>query len=240
MFPPPISIHPVLACDYVSVAHLEAVAFSSDPISVYGFGPAQDAPAAIARRVQSLAAPPPDCVVRMRKAATTDGRIVGFAYWKFYYEPRIVPPEREKSLFAWPEGANPELCEAVFARADRIRDAALGGKRYAGMLRLLDQSWACGGFLFFFQILIFALALNVLVVSPEYQRRGIGALLIHEGLEEADKNNLPVWLGASEPALKLYKRVGFQADEVIEVDMRKYGGNTIETHTSMTRPAVRS
>jgi ribosomal protein S18 acetylase RimI-like enzyme len=88
--------------------------------------------------------------------------------------------------------------------------------------------------------LITALALNVLAVSPAYQRRGIGAQLINEGLEEADRNNLLVWLGASEPALKLYKRVGFNVDEVIEVDMRKYGGNTIEKHISMTRPAARS
>ena len=91
-----------------------------------------------------------------------------------------------------------------------------------------------------FPILISALALNILVVSPDYQRRGIGARLINEGLEEADRNSLLVWLGASEPALKLYKKVGFNVDEVIEVDMRKYGGNTIERHFSMTRPAARS
>jgi hypothetical protein len=127
----PVAILPVEESDYPTVARLEALAFSTDAISVYGFGPNQDSPAAIENRVQSLKFPPPDCVVRMRKAVTQDGKIVGFTYWRFYYEPRILPSKRVP--FTWPEEANPELCDAVFGRADRIRDHALSGKRYAGM-----------------------------------------------------------------------------------------------------------
>ena len=78
--------------------------------------------------------------------------------------------------------------------------------------------------------------LNMLVVLPAYQRRGIGGMLLEDGLAVADKDSLPVCLGATEQAMPLYKRFGFEVTNISEFDMMSYGGNSIEKHISMIRP----
>jgi hypothetical protein len=88
-------------------------------------------------------------LVRMRKAVTSSGQIVGFALWKFYADlarnaSAIGKDETEsgdqgnesgtKKESKWPEGANVQLCEAVFRMSDEVCKLALQGKKYAGML----------------------------------------------------------------------------------------------------------
>ena len=85
-------------------------------------------------------------------------------------------------------------------------------------------------------MLIFTV-LNVLIVHPEYQRRGIGSMLIRDGLAEVDKLGMRVWLGATDEGLPLYKKVGFEVNEVLEFDMKRFGLERVEKHTIMIRPA---
>jgi hypothetical protein len=47
-----------------------------------------------------------------------------------------------------------------------------------------------------------------------------------------------VWLGATEEGLRLYKKVGFEVDEVLEFDMRRFGVEDVEKHTIMIRPVM--
>jgi predicted N-acetyltransferase YhbS len=82
------------------------------------------------------------------------------------------------------------------------------------------------------------LVLHILAVLPEYQGRGTGSKLIREGLEVVDEKGWPVWLGATVVALPLYKKVGFEVDYMFEFDMAPYGGNTVEKHIIMIRPAA--
>jgi hypothetical protein len=63
-------------------------------------------------------------------------------------------------------------------------------------------------------------------------------MLIRDGLEVVDEMGLPAWLGATEVALPLYKKVGFEVDRVFEFDMSPYGGEGLTKHVLMIRPAV--
>jgi GNAT superfamily N-acetyltransferase len=79
--------------------------------------------------------------------------------------------------------------------------------------------------------------LNILAVKQEYQRQGVGALLLQDGLDLADAANLPLWLGSSVPALGLYQKNLFKLEGAKSIDLKKYGGETVETHMVMIRPA---
>ena len=50
----------------------------------------------------------------------------------------------------------------------------------------------------------------MLFVDPEYQRKGVGKMLMDWGIEVAEKLWLHVWLEASKPGEKLYRSLGFQ------------------------------
>jgi predicted N-acetyltransferase YhbS len=85
------------------------------------------------------------------------------------------------------------------------------------------------------------LDLTSLVVSPKYQRQGIGAMLFEEGLKRADEAGLQVVLGASPDGLGLYKRYGFVEFEVMDFKLWEYEGGAglgVHTNVMMHRPAV--
>jgi hypothetical protein len=95
----------------------------------------------------------------MRKAAIPSEQIVGFALWKFYADlarnasvigqngtesenqwneesTGAVNESGTKEESKWPEGANVQLCEAVFRMSDEVCKLALQGNKFAGMLHL--------------------------------------------------------------------------------------------------------
>jgi N-acetylglutamate synthase-like GNAT family acetyltransferase len=81
--------------------------------------------------------------------------------------------------------------------------------------------------------------LHVLVVDPDHQRRGAGAMLVKWGLNLADKLQLPAFLEASEAGKKLYKSLGFEPVHVEMFDLSKYDPNLhgLESNTAMIRKA---
>lgn len=85
------------------------------------------------------------------------------------------------------------------------------------------------------------LALCSLVVSPNYQRRGIGAKLFEDGLKSADEAGLQVILGASQEGSGLYKKYGCIEHEITSFNLWEYeGGEGLEVHTNawLSRPAI--
>jgi GNAT superfamily N-acetyltransferase len=52
--------------------------------------------------------------------------------------------------------------------------------------------------------------LHILVVDPAYQRRGIGSLLVKDGVGRAHALGLPVLLSASPVGTHLYPKLGFK------------------------------
>jgi N-acetylglutamate synthase-like GNAT family acetyltransferase len=62
------------------------------------------------------------------------------------------------------------------------------------------------------------------VVSPKWQRRGIGKMLLENGLKEADELGLQSVLGASKSGKGLYKKYGFVEFEIMEIKLWEYEG----------------
>jgi ribosomal protein S18 acetylase RimI-like enzyme len=84
--------------------------------------------------------------------------------------------------------------------------------------------------------------LNTLVVSPGYQRRGIGKMLMEDGLKEVDRLGLQAVLGASKQGLGLYKKYRFTEFEVMEIKLWEYEGGEgmgVDRHVCMHRPVLK-
>lgn len=77
--------------------------------------------------------------------------------------------------------------------------------------------------------------LHILAVSPNHQRRGLGKMLIQQGLAAADKDNARAYVEASAKGLGLYKKHGWKEIDYIEMDMRPHGGDRIEREELLMR-----
>lgn len=82
------------------------------------------------------------------------------------------------------------------------------------------------------------LYLHVLVVDPEYQRRGVGSAAMASGLQRADELGLPVCLEASKYGRGLYERCGFRVVKPVPFDPRELGHTEAGEHCCMLREAV--
>ncbi|KAK6607985.1 GNAT family acetyltransferase [Botrytis cinerea] len=81
--------------------------------------------------------------------------------------------------------------------------------------------------------------LNILVIHPSYQRRGIGTLLLEQGLKLADEKSLQVVLGASPWGIGLYRKYGFVDVHCMDIELDRYeGGEGMGStrHVIMRRP----
>jgi GNAT superfamily N-acetyltransferase len=63
--------------------------------------------------------------------------------------------------------------------------------------------------------------LLILVVDPAFQRRGLGKLLLQDGLERAHRAGFPVFLSASPKGVPLYKSLGFEVKSAPELTKAK-------------------
>ncbi|RHZ47215.1 hypothetical protein CDV55_101469 [Aspergillus turcosus] len=142
------------------------------------------------------------------KAVDESGRIVGWSWWSIYAdaEAHANAEAEARKRFATPPATS--LCPAVYLdfqdlRA-RMRERWIGGRAVA--VGEADCT-----------------VLQVLVVHPMYQGRGIGTRLLMVGVEEARRLGLPAWLEASEAGYSVYRRCGFRDAERMELDFGKYG-----------------
>jgi GNAT superfamily N-acetyltransferase len=61
-------------------------------------------------------------------------------------------------------------------------------------------------------------ALSMLVVRKQAQRRGVGAALVHWGIERADAEGWPAYVNASPEGRPVYERFGFRSVDVSDFD----------------------
>ena len=79
--------------------------------------------------------------------------------------------------------------------------------------------------------------MHILAVSPDYQRKGLGALLIRDGLTIADKHDAKTYIEASPVALQLYLKHGWKLIDDILIDMTPYGGSGLASEKILMRPS---
>lgn len=85
------------------------------------------------------------------------------------------------------------------------------------------------------------LELFTLVVDRKYHRKGIGSLLLKDGLKEADEAGLQCVLGASPEGLSLYKKHGFVEVKQMSLDLSHYEGGEgrgAVRHSILYRPSM--
>ena len=65
--------------------------------------------------------------------------------------------------------------------------------------------------------------IDILVVEPTAQKRGIGAALLRHIIHEADSLNVPTGLESTPAGLPLYRRFGFEVKDIVKADMKSFG-----------------
>ncbi|KAL8807160.1 MAG: hypothetical protein Q9182_000842 [Xanthomendoza sp. 2 TL-2023] len=149
----------------------------------------------------------------MHKIVDTEtGKLVAFSKWNYPYS---LTPEQQAERDeldlgrSYPPGTNVELYEHFFHRLDTLRKKyCRDGKDYF---------------------------LHLLVVSPPYQRKGLGTMLIREGLMAADRDHAKTYIEASPMGLGLYKKFGWKEVDDIIIDMRPHGGAGMASEKCLMR-----
>lgn len=81
------------------------------------------------------------------------------------------------------------------------------------------------------------ITLRMLAVHPNHQRRGVGSVLLKNGLTKADQLGLPVYLDSALMGKSLYERHGFETKSEMPLNCLDYGGRSDGKHWLMVRPA---
>ncbi len=66
--------------------------------------------------------------------------------------------------------------------------------------------------------------MSILAVRPQYQRQGIGSMLLVPVLERADQEHAETFIQASAQGIGLYLRHGWVEVDEIVLDFSPYGG----------------
>lgn len=199
-----IEILPAESDDFVHLARLNYLGFSSAPANQLMFG-RQSKDVQVANCQQYLKKCLNDPTCKFTKAVV-DGNIVGFAQWHYYVEPMPVEDDLPSD---WGPQANAALCDLFFGSMKRAQKEHMGGKRCAGNQIFSIHTHRRADFVF--------VVLAILVTSPAYQGRGVGSLLCKDGLGVASREGLPAWLEASAKGRKLYQKLGFEdVEDVVD------------------------
>jgi GNAT superfamily N-acetyltransferase len=100
--------------------------------------------------------------------------------WDVY----VTPSEYTKGDIEWLDGAEQKRAEALVSPFWMFREKLWAKERYV----------YC----------------HLTAVHPDYQRRGIGKLLMEYGMKIAEQADLPIYTEASQAAIGLYERIGFR------------------------------
>ncbi|KAM0312495.1 hypothetical protein ACHAO8_006258 [Botrytis cinerea] len=247
-----ITLLPVTKADLPRIALLEHLAFEEDEFSDLAFGKERGSPAALKMRERQFekfldrAETGEEggwyCKAVLRAEGGGKEEIVGIAGWSLgggedvgkememggenadavhsvgslagtgeERETKIKTKEELEEI--WGKGSNVQLCADVFVRGDEHISRVCGVEKW--------------------------LKLNILVIHPSYQRRGIGTLLLEQGLKLADEKSLQVVLGASPWGIGLYRKYGFVDVHCMDIELDRYeGGEGMGStrHVIMRRP----
>jgi GNAT superfamily N-acetyltransferase len=102
------------------------------------------------------------------------------ALWDIY----LTPSAWRRGAISWLSGQERELAEALITPLWDTREKLWLDQRY--------------------------LYCHVIAVSPKYQRRGVGQLLMEYGVNIAQKTELPIYIESSLVGMRLYEKMGCQ------------------------------
>ena len=79
--------------------------------------------------------------------------------------------------------------------------------------------------------------LGNLATHPTYQRKGAASALVKWPFEEADRDDVIIYLdtAANGMAYHMYEKLGFREMGSMSIDLTKFGGVGMHTHVGMIR-----
>ncbi|KAB8235719.1 GNAT family N-acetyltransferase [Aspergillus alliaceus] len=196
-----ISLHRVLPTDASVLATIHNNAFPDDNFLKLIYGPPEENIVGLAKELEQTIRDNPNA--RFLKAVDNEsGSIVGWSWWSIYRDAETHIKATEDALKKSTTPPPGSRCPQAYVDYRRMvvqkREKWIGGKAVA--------------------------ILQVLVVLPEYQGRGIGTKLLMTGVQEAKDLRLPAWLEASPAGYAVYKNCGFHdVGESLDFDLVKYG-----------------
>ncbi|KAG9238704.1 acyl-CoA N-acyltransferase [Amylocarpus encephaloides] len=122
--------------------------------------------------------------------------------------------KREGRHKIWPTGSNLEVVELKFGALDEMK------KKYVDE----GEDYIC----------------QLLAIDRLYQRKGLGSMLLKHVLDMADAEGRKVYIEATDAGWPLYKKLGFEDIDIIEIDVSKWGGDRIGTNKIMMRQPKKS
>ncbi|KAI4834455.1 acyl-CoA N-acyltransferase [Aureobasidium sp. EXF-8845] len=127
-------------------------------------------------------------------------KVVGIAIWILQpiarTQEQIDKEAAEKGPSNYAPSANGALLDAMDAAMTVSKKKYIGGQPY--------------------------LYLRILAIDPAYQRRGVGSLLLDEGVAIADRCGIQTYLEATKVGRPLYAKYGYEDRDFMDFDVVKY------------------
>jgi GNAT superfamily N-acetyltransferase len=111
---------------------------------------------------------------------TETGEIVGMALWDIY----LTPSNWRRGEISWLSGQERERADALISPLWDAREKLWTDQKY--------------------------IYCHVMAVHPNYQRKGLGKLLMEYGISIAQQVELPIYIESSQEGIKLYEKTGCQ------------------------------
>jgi predicted N-acetyltransferase YhbS len=86
--------------------------------------------------------------------------------------------------------------------------------------------------------LMVSIELEGFAVHPNWQRKGVGSMLVKKCLESVDANHAKCYVHSSRAGKSLYEKFGFKMMGVVTIDLKEFGDYEPHTTWDMQREAV--
>jgi GNAT superfamily N-acetyltransferase len=200
------------ASDIPRIATIQQAAFAEDPLTIAALANvSKEDYISWCHQVHSRPDPPPGYKLEFVCAKNTDtGEIAGWAQWAIPLEDgEEWKGDEKREKVPLPKGADKMMWNDFFESIQNHERRIMEGRKHWGMSpTLCSGSWPSAASI---------TVLFILVVDPDFQRRGIGKALVSDGVQKAHAQGLPLFICASPKGVFLYKSLGFEVKDTPKV-----------------------